>query len=349
MTEIFSNQSIWLIILITFLTSYFLIFAVKKLVVHVNAFDIPNERKVHKKPMPRMGGLAIFGAFLLGYVLFGQISVEMISILIGAFLIIFIGAFDDIKPISARYKFAVQLIAALLVVFYGQIFFDEISILGLHLVFPTIINQLISVLFILAITNAINLIDGLDGLAAGVSSIYFITIGVIAFILNQTNGLDVTLCFIMLGSTLGFLVHNFPPAKIFMGDSGSLFLGFIISVISLLGFKATTITTLVVPLLILAIPILDTTLAIFRRLINKRGIATADKEHFHHQLLKLKFSNRSSILIIYLINIMFASVSVFFILGDQEIAMIIYIILMILLLFLVLRTNILFNHDKNSK
>ncbi len=348
MTELIKNQSIWIIVLVTFFASYFLIFAVKKLVKHVNAYDIPNERKVHKKPMARMGGLAIFGSFLLGYVLFGQISVEMISILIGAFLIIFIGAFDDIKPIGARYKFYIQLIAASLVVFYGNIYFDEISLLGLHLVFPTIVNQLISVFFILAITNAINLIDGLDGLAAGISSIYFITIGTIAFILNQTGGLDITLCFIMLGATLGFLVHNFPPAKIFMGDSGSLFLGFIISVISLLGFKATTITTLVVPLLILAIPILDTLLAIFRRIINKKGIATADKEHFHHQLLKLKFSGRSSILIIYLINIMFASVSVFYILGGSEIAIIIYIILMILLLFLVLRTNILFNHDKKK-
>ncbi len=348
MEHLIDSESIFMILIITFFTSFLLIFAIKKLAVHVNALDIPNERKVHTKPMPRMGGLAIFGAFLLGYVLFGEVSTEMISILTGAFLLILIGSFDDIKPIDAKYKLLFQIIAASLVVFYGNIYFDEISILGIHWIPPQLVCQLFSVVFVLAITNAMNLIDGLDGLASGISSIYFITIGIIAFILNQTNGLDVTLAFIMLGSTLGFLVHNFPPAKIFMGDSGSLFLGFMISVISLLGFKATTITTLVVPLLILAIPIFDTTFAILRRIINKKGLANADKEHFHHQLLKMKFSNKASIIIIYIINILFASVSIFYILGDSEIAIIIYVLLMILLLFLVLRTDILFAHKKKK-
>ena len=150
----------------------------------------------------------------------------------------------------------------------------------------------------------------------------------------------------MLGSTLGFLLHNFNPASIFMGDSGSLFLGFMISIIALLGFKAATLTSLIIPLLILAIPIFDTVLAIFRRLLKGESIGTPDKEHFHHQLLKMKFSTRVTVLIIYFINILFALVSIFYVLGDNEIAIAIYIALMILLLFLVLKTDILFDHKK---
>jgi len=153
----------------------------------------------------------------------------------------------------------------------------------------------------------------------------------------------------MLGSTLGFLVHNFHPAKIFMGDTGSLFLGFTISVIALLGFKATTLTSLIIPIVILAIPIFDTALAILRRLLKGEKITAPDKDHFHHQLLKMKFGVRSTVLIIYAINILFAAVSVFFVLGDSKQAIALYVALMILLLFLVMKTDILFHHHKENK
>ena len=153
----------------------------------------------------------------------------------------------------------------------------------------------------------------------------------------------------MLGATLGFLLHNFNPASIFMGDSGSLFLGFMISVIALLGFKATTLTSLIVPICILAIPILDTGLAIFRRLLKGESIGAPDKEHLHHQLLKMKFGTKITVLIIYVINILFSAVSIFYVLGDKEIAIAIYIVLMIALLFLVLKTDILFAHHKKDK
>ena len=188
----------------------------------------------------------------------------------------------------------------------------------------------------------------MDGLAAGISAINFATIAIIAFIVNKIGGLDIILSVIMLGATIGFLIHNFPPAKIFMGDTGSLFLGFMIAVISLLGFKMTTITSLLVPLLILAIPIFDTLLAIFRRLLKGESIGTPDKEHFHHQLLKMKFSTRKSVLIIYFINILFSAVSIFYVIGDNQIAIGLYVALMILLLFLVLKTDILFAHKKEK-
>ena len=338
--------NIFIIIFTTFIISALLVPIVKKAAIHVGAMDVPNERKVHSKPMPSMGGLAIFFSFLCGYMLFAQSTPQMLSILIGGFIIVILGMIDDIKPIKAKYKFLVQIIAACVVVFYGNIVLTEITALGLNLTFTVPFNYIITIFFIVSITNAINLIDGIDGLASGVSSIYFATITVIATLIHKTTGLDVTLCLIMLGSTLGFLLHNFNPASIFMGDSGSLFLGFIISTISLLGFKATTVTSLIVPLLILAIPIIDTLLAIFRRLLKGESIGTPDKEHFHHQLLKMKFGTKKTVLIIYGINILFALVSIFYILGDSEIAIAIYIILMILLLFLVIKTDILYKHKR---
>ncbi len=341
-----NGYSIYLILLVTIISSFLLTFIAQKIANHVNAIDIPNERKVHKVPMPRCGGIAIFGAFIIGYMIYGDPTTQMLSILIGSFLIVLLGFIDDINPIKARTKFLVQLIAASIVVFYGNTHFNEITFLGLNFNFPYWINTIISVIYITAITNAINLIDGLDGLAAGISSIYFATIAIIAFILNKIGGLDIILSLIMLGSTIGFLGHNFPPAKIFMGDTGSLFLGFMIAVISLLGFKITTITSLVVPLLILAIPIFDTIFAILRRLLKGESIGKPDKEHFHHQLLKMNFGPKKTILIIYFINILFSIVSIFYVIGDNKQAIILYIILMIFLLFLVLKTDILFKHSK---
>ena len=346
MNLVVNDTNIFIIIFITFLASALLVPVAKTIAMHVGALDMPNERKVHKKPMPRMGGLAIFFAFMIGYMLYAQSTTQMLSILMAGFIIVLLGMIDDIKPIRARYKFLVQLICAGIVTFYGGIVLSEVSGLGLYLKFPEPIAQIVTIFFIVSITNAINLIDGLDGLAAGVSSIYFATIAVIALILNKLSGLDIILALIMLGSTLGFLLHNFNPASIFMGDSGSLFLGFMISIIALLGFKAATLTSLIIPLLILAIPIFDTVLAIFRRLLKGESIGTPDKEHFHHQLLKMKFSTRVTVLIIYFINILFALVSMFYVLGDNEIAIAIYIALMILLLFLVLKTDILFDHKK---
>jgi len=344
-----NGHNVFVIVFVTFIVSLILVPFVKKIAIHVNAIDLPNERKVHKRPIARMGGLAIFLSFLLGYVLYGELNTTMLSILIGGFLIILTGIVDDINPIKARYKFLVQIIAALIVVIYGQIYFVEVSFLGLKFYFNKYISYLISSFFIVAITNAINLIDGLDGLAAGISSIYFLTISIVAFILNRIGGLDIILSLIMLGSTLGFLVYNFPPAQIFMGDTGSLFLGFIISIIALLGFKVTTFTSLIVPIAILAIPIFDTVLAILRRLIKHQNIGLADKDHFHHQLLKMKYSQIWSILIIYAIDILFAAISIFYVLGDNQIAIGIYVLLMILLLFIVLKTDILFDHHEKRK
>ena len=299
--------------------------------------------------MPRIGGLSIFFAFLIGYILYGTISTQMLSVLIGGFIIIITGIIDDVKPMPARYKFLCQIIAALVVVLYGKLYFTNITLLGYTFIFPTWVNMILSTFFIVAIINAINLIDGLDGLASGISSIYFLTIAILAFILNKLGGLDVILSLIMFGSTMGFLVHNFPPAKIFMGDTGSMFLGFMIAIIALLGYKVATITSLIIPILILFIPIFDTLLAIIRRLLKKESIGTPDKEHFHHQLLRMTSSTTKTILIIYFINIIFSAISILYVLGDNKQAIAMYIVVMIFFLFLVLKTNILFVHKKREK
>ena len=349
MNWIVNNHNVLEIVLVTFIASLILVPLAKKLATYIGALDMPNARKVHTKPIPRLGGLAIYGAFLFGYILYGEVTTQMLSILIGSFIIFLIGVFDDIKPIGAKYKFLVQIVAAIIVVVYGQIYFNEIAIFGYHLTFNKVVSYILSVFFIVAISNAVNLIDGLDGLAGGISSIYFLTIGIIAIILNKITGLDIILSLIMLGSTLGFLVYNFPPADIFMGDSGSLFLGFMISVIALVSFKVATLTTLVIPIIILSIPIFDTLLAIFRRLLKGESIGTPDKEHFHHQLLKLKFPTKISIVIIYSINILFSAVSIFYVIGQNLEAIILYFILMLALIFIILKTDILYSHNRKEK
>ena len=344
-----NGHNIIQILLITFMTSFFLVYLVKKVAVHINAIDIPNERKVHKKPIPRLGGLAIYLAFLLGYILYGTITTQMISVLIGGFIIILTGIVDDVNPIPAKYKFICQVVAALIVVLYGKLYFNNISLLGFNWIFPTWINMILSTLFIVAIINAINLVDGLDGLCSGISIIYFITITILGFILNSLGGLDIILSLIMIGAITGFLFHNFPPAKIFMGDTGSMFIGFTIAVTSLLGYKVATITSLIIPILILFIPIIDTICAIIRRTLKHESIGTPDEEHLHHQLLRLTTSPTKTVLLIYLIDLVFSAISILYVLGDNEVAIMLYVIVMICFLFLVLKTNILFDRKKEKK
>lgn len=346
-------KKILLIVGVTFLFTVLFIPIVGRIATFLGAIDIPNERKIHKKPIPRLGGIGIYAGFLLGYMIFGEQSIQMNAVLIGSIVIIITGIFDDLKPIPARYKFLGQLIGASVIPLYGGIVLKDISAFGLYIDFG-ILAYPVTILFIVGIINCINLIDGLDGLSAGISSIYFITIGIIAILLHNSTGLDVILTFIMLGSTLGYLWHNFYPAKIFMGDSGSMFLGYIIAVIALLGFKNVTLTSFIVPILLLAMPILDTLFAIIRRTLKHQSISTPDKSHLHHQLLNLKFSQRKTVLIIYLVDILFAMASVIYALGNKMLGtniygIIIYAILFILTMFLIIKTDIIWNRDKNKK
>lgn len=317
---------------------------IKKIAFHINALDIPNERKIHKKPMPRLGGLGIFLGFLLGYMIFGNHTYLMNSILIGSFVLLITGIIDDINPLKAKEKLIGQIVASVIVVVYGGIILKDVSFFGIYINFGPLAYP-ITILFILGCINCMNLIDGLDGLAGGISAIFFLTIGIIAVFKGQF-ALATTLTLIMFGSTVGFLFHNFNPAKIFMGDSGSMFLGLMIAVITILGFKSVMMTSIIIPLFILVVPILDTTFAIIRRKLKGESVMTPDKCHLHHQLLKRNFSQRTTVLIIYLITILFSTASIIWILVDKTIGYIIYGVLMFIFIFLVFKTDILFDRKK---
>ena len=321
---------------------------IKKIAVYIEALDIPDKRKVHKNPIPRLGGLGIYAGFLLGYMLFGHQSIQMNSVLIGGVIIIITGMIDDIKPIPAKYKFLGQAAAAAIIPLYGGIVLKDVSFFGIYIDFG-ILSYPITIFFILGVINCMNLIDGLDGLAGGIGSIYFLTIGIISLVLHNTSGLDSVLTFIMLGSTLGFLFHNFNPASIFMGDSGSMFLGYMIAVIALLGYKNVTFTSVIVPIFLLAIPILDTFFAILRRFINHKPISMPDKNHLHHQFLKKNFSQRRTVLTIYFIDLLFAISSILYVLGDFVQGLFVYTILFIIVLVLILTTDIIFDRKNRLK
>lgn len=340
-----NGHNIFLIVGVTFLASLIFVEMMKRVAIFLKVLDYPNDkRKIHTKPMPLLGGLGIFFAFLLGYMIFAPKNNLMLSILISAFLIMLLGLFDDMTksetPMPNKYKVLVQLVVASIVVFYGGLEITKTTMFGITFNFG-FLSPFLSILIIVGIINAINLIDGLDGLCAGISSIYFLTIAILGFILNKFGGLDIILSLIMLGSTLGYLVHNYPPATIYQGDAGSTFLGLMIAVIFLLGFKTTTLTSLIIPALLLAIPIMDTLFAIIRRKLKGQKIDHADKEHIHHQFLK-KFDKKRTLLIIYAINIVFSATTIFYSLGDKTEVIICYVLLVFIVLFLILKTDIIF-------
>lgn len=300
----------YLALVVAFVASILLTPLVKRLAYRIGAVDKPNYRKVHDHVMPRLGGLAIFIAFLIGIVVAQPMDKSMIAILIGSFVIIVTGVLDDMLEISPKAKLIGQTIAAAIVIFFGGVQIDFINLpFGGKLDFGYLSIPL-TLIWIIGITNAINLIDGLDGLAAGVSTIALITLATMAFIMSDMFVLVMAL--ILAASTCGFLFYNFHPAKIFMGDTGALFLGFMISVLALLGFKNVTFVSLVIPIVMLGVPISDTFFAIVRRLLNKQPPFSPDKSHLHHRLMSIGFTHRQTVLLIYGIATMFGLAAIIF-------------------------------------
>ncbi|RWZ55046.1 undecaprenyl/decaprenyl-phosphate alpha-N-acetylglucosaminyl 1-phosphate transferase [Halobacillus fulvus] len=296
-------------LLFCFIASILITPIVKKMAVRIGATDKPNQRKVHTNIMPRLGGLAIFISFAAGMLIFFPKSAFTWPVMIGATIIIITGVLDDMIELSPKLKMAGQLLAAGVVVLGGiQVEFINLPFGGTlefgYLSIP------ITILWIVGITNAINLIDGLDGLAAGVSAIALLTISGIA--ITMGNVFVVFAGLMMLGATLGFLIYNFYPAKIFMGDTGALFLGFMISVLSLLGFKNVTLFSFIIPVIILGVPISDTLFAIVRRMIQRKPLSAPDKSHLHHCLLNLGYSHPETVLIIYAVGALFSLAAVIF-------------------------------------
>ncbi|MGG5255336.1 glycosyltransferase family 4 protein [Neobacillus sp. SM06] len=299
---------LYLTLIISFFAATLLTPLIKRLAFKIGATDKPNYRKVHQNIMPRLGGLAIFLSFIIGVTILkisfikGVINFNPVAeyhwpIIIGSVIIILTGMVDDVKEISPKVKLAGQVAAAFIVVFFGNLNVEFINLpFGGKINFG-ILSIPFTMIWIVGITNAINLIDGLDGLAAGVSTIALFSIAGMAFIMGN---LYVTIIALIVASgTIGFLLYNFHPAKIFMGDTGALFLGFMIGVLSLLGFKNVTFISLIVPIIILGVPISDTFFAIVRRMVNKQPLSAPDKSHLHHCLLRSGFSHRQTVLLIY--------------------------------------------------
>lgn len=289
---------------LAFIISLIITPLIKKVAFYLGAVDRPNARKIHSRAMPRMGGLAVYLAFTLTVLIMQPITKPIVGLLLGGTLIMLLGLVDDIRDVSPRVKLIIQIIAA------GILIAFEVKIKFITNPFGSLIylnwhgidfGILLTVLWIVGVTNAVNLVDGLDGLAGGLASIAAMTIAVIAW---REGGMLVVLPAIALcASTLAFLKYNFYPAKIFMGDSGSLFLGYMLAGMSIIGLtKGAAVFSMFVPVLILGIPIFDTLFAIVRRFINNQPIFGADKEHLHHRLLAIGLSQKQTVLIIYGVN-----------------------------------------------
>lgn len=296
-----------LLIAITMIVSLILTPVVIMISKRLDLVDKPNFRKVHTRPISVMGGTVILFSFLIGIWISHPIETEVKPLVIGTVMMYLVGLIDDIYDLKPYIKLAGQVAAALVVAFYG-ITIDFISLpMGATLHFG-FLSVPITVIWIVAITNAINLIDGLDGLASGVSTFGLMTIGFIAIL--QGNIFITMICCVLAGALIGFLFYNFHPAKIFLGDSGALMIGFIISFLSLLGFKNITIIALFFPIVILAVPFIDTLFAMIRRVKKGQHIMQADKSHLHHRILALGYTHRQTVLLIYSISILFSLSSI---------------------------------------
>jgi len=304
--------NIIMIFSIAFVVAFFMTPFIKTLAVKVNAIDIPKDgRRVHNKPIPRLGGLAILTGFIMALIYYlvmvglGDTEVfngKILGLLLGIIIIEIAGVWDDIKPIRAWTKLIFQIVAAAVVVGFG------VRIEGLTNPFIAdgfielgVWSIPITMIWIVGITNAINFIDGLDGLADGVATISSISLLFIAIYLNQPQ--TIVLAAALAGATLGFLPFNFNPAKIFMGETGSAFLGFTLGTISIMGLvKTYTAIAIVVPLIVLGLPIFDTAFAIIRRVLSGRSPMQADRGHLHHRLVDSGLSQKQSVIILYIVS-----------------------------------------------
>ena len=292
-------------LLCAFAVSFLMCPLVKSFAYKIGAIDVPKDnRRMHKKPVPRLGGLAIFLGFIVSMLLFVKVDHQLQGILLGASIIVVLGVVDDMSPLRAYFKFCVQIFAALVAVFHGVV----VQTLSNPNVFAESpywdlgwLSIPITVLWIVGITNAVNLIDGLDGLACGVSTISAISMLVIALLVSES---DVALVMAALvGACLGFMPYNKNPAKMFMGDTGATFLGYILATMSIQGlFKFYAIISFAVPFLILGLPIFDTAFAFIRRIAHGQSPMHADRSHIHHRLIDMGLNQKQAVATLYVIS-----------------------------------------------
>ncbi len=301
-----------------FLVTYLISPVVRSFATKINAVDIPNDRKIHETPIPHLGGLAIYVGFIISIGLsfgFGQyLGIKfdwstIVGILLGGTFLFIVGLVDDIKGLRPTTKLVCQILATLFVIYLGVEIsfisnpFNGILALGL-------MSIPITLLWVVGVTNAINLIDGLDGLAAGVTAISAITLFVVALRTHQIGAAILLLA--LFGASLGFLRINFFPATMFLGDAGSMLLGFVLATTAIIGvLKTTLVVALLVPLLILGVPIFDTLFAILRRMKAGKHPFEADDKHIHHMLLRAGFHKREAVFAIYIVCFILSFIALF--------------------------------------
>lgn len=307
-TQLYSTTAVAVIVLpllVALIVSFLSTPIVKTFACKVGAIDVPtDERRMHTIPIPRMGGLAIFLGFIISVLLFADVDDQMKGILLGAVIITIMGIIDDITPLRASLKLVVQIIAALIPVCYGV----QITCISNPNIFSANpywnfgwLSIPITVLWIVGLTNAVNLIDGLDGLAIGVSAIGAMTMLVIAILVSEPQIAIIMAA--LVGACIGFMPYNMNPAKIFMGDTGSTFLGFTLACISIQGlFKFYVGISFIVPFLILGLPIFDTAFAILRRLAHGQNPMSPDRSHVHHRLIDMGLNQKQAVAVLYVIS-----------------------------------------------
>ena len=320
---------VMLALLVALVVSFLASPIVKNFAYKVGAIDVPKDaRRMHKKPIPRLGGLAIFLGFMVSVILFVPIrgDREMQSILLGAVIIVVLGVVDDIMALPAMLKFMVQIVAALIPTMSGvviqavsnpNIFSSELYwVLG-WLSIP------VTVIWIVAVTNSVNLIDGLDGLVNGVSAISATTVLVIALLASEAQVALVMAA--LVGASVGFMPYNQNPAKMFMGDTGATFLGYILATMSIQGlFKFYAVISFVVPFLILGLPIFDTAFAFTRRIAHGQSPMHADRSHIHHRLIDMGLNQKQAVATLYVISAILGLSAVVLTTGGEGKAMILF-------------------------
>lgn len=307
--------------------------------------DMPGERKIHKKPVSRIGGVAIWGSTMLTFLALVLLSYypygSLVSgLLLGGSLMFLLGLIDDIYNLNAKFKLLIQILIVTMVYFLGVKFdtiFNPLNPEGACIHLNPLISYPLTILWVVGVSNAVNFIDGVDGLAGSVITINAITLAIIALAMTPPNPISALIAFILAGSMMAFLTFNFNPAKIFMGDSGALFSGFMLATISITGVMKGATLAILLPFLVLAVPIADITYSSLRRIFKGKSPFVADAEHIHHKLLKAGFSQKLTVVIMTAVAIIAGLIAMSFMtmmtIKHYVCYIIIVVILMILLSF----------------
>src|SRR5574344_361501 len=305
--------------------------------------DVPNERKIHKGAISRLGGVAIWLSTMLTFLFLVFLSYYpygrlLSGILLGSYLMFLLGLVDDLYNLDAKFKLFIQIMIATLVFFLG-VRIDSLSIPFIDSTLSFMVSYVLTILWIVGISNAVNFIDGIDGLAGSVVTVNSITLGIIAVSMAKPSPISALIAFILAGSMLAFLTYNFNPAKIFMGDSGALFAGFLLATLSITGVMKAAALAIMLPFVVLAVPILDITYSSLRRICKGKSPFVADAEHIHHKLLKAGFSQNKTVAILTSIAIVAGAFASFWAGSIKH--YIVYIIALVAIMFLLSLVSLL--------